>query len=617
MPPQISGQMSKIISSRHFWLVLAMFALGVVLHYPQQILNTDSPSLLAFLGLTRHAVERVFLLLPVIYIGLIFGIKAGLASLAVALVIMLPRAIFLSTSPPDALFETCGVILIGGIVNLWFHLHRRDIARRKRAEGMLTKIIDGSSIPAFVINKQHMVTHWNTAIEALTGIKRGKIISTDEQWRAFYTEKRPTMADLIVDGAPADKIASHYQGKCEISRLIDSAYEAEDWFPALGESGRWLHFTASPLKDNSGEVIGAMETLEDVTEREQAEEELRKTRDYLSSLLQHANAPIIVWDRDQRITIFNTAFEQLTGYIAEEVVGQPLSMLFPEASRDESLTKIRQTLSGEYWESVEIPILRKDGESRIALWNSANIYDKDGKTLLATIAQGQDITERKSAEKNLRYYLQEITRAQEEERKRIARELHDDTAQDLVVLSRELDSFVVSAINNLSAEEISYVERLRQQTEHILDGVHRFSQDLRPSVLDDLGLVPALEWLTSDLTNHFGIAIALEVLGSVRRFPPEMELVLFRIAQEALRNMWKHSEASKAWVTLEFGDDKTMLTVKDNGRGFELPERIEDLTVAGKLGLAGMQERAQLIGGRLRLESEPGKGTTVTLEVPV
>jgi len=103
----------------------------------------------------------------------------------------------------------------------------------------------------------------------------------------------------------------------------------------------------------------------------------------------------------------------------------------------------------------------------------------------------------------------------------------------------------------------------------------------------------------------------------VRRFSPEVELVLFRIAQEALRNVGKHSGASKAGLTLEFGDGKTILTVKDEGKGFKLPEKVDDLTVAGKLGLAGMQERAQLIGGSLRLESGPGKGTKVTLEVPV
>jgi len=604
------------MANRHFWLVVVMFALGVVLHYPQQILGTDSTSLLSSLGLTRHAVERVFLLLPVTYVGLVFGLKAGLVSLGAALVIMLPRAIWISSSPPDAFFESGGVIVIGGLVNLWFHFHRRDIARRKRAEGMLTKIIDGSSIPAFVLNKQHQVTHWNTALESLSAIKKGAIIGTGEQWRAFYPAKRPVMADLIVDGATPAKIAAHYRGKYKKSHLIEGAYEAEDWFPALGREGRWLHFTASPIKDNSGELIGAIETMEDVTERKQAEEELRRTRDYLGSLLQHANAPIIVWDRDQRITIFNTAFEQLTGYIAEEVVGQPLSMLFPEASRDESLTKIRQTLSGEYWESVEIPILRKDGESRIALWNSANIYDKDGKTLLATIAQGQDITERKSAEKNLRNHLQEITRAQEEERRRIARELHDDTAQDLVILLRQVDELMLAA-DTLSPESSALLEELRQKTSEILDGVHRFSQDLRPSVLDDLGLLPALEWLTSDLTKHFGIAVEMKVLGSVRRLSPEIELVVFRIAQEALRNVWKHSGTSRARVTLKFGGDKAVLTVEDEGKGFKLPEKMDDLTVAGKLGLTGMQERAQLIGGKLRLQSEPGKGTMVTLEVPV
>jgi signal transduction histidine kinase len=481
--------MLKVISNRHFWFVLAMFALGIVLHYPQQILGTESASLLAFLGLTRHAVERVFFLLPITYVGLIFGIKAGLASLAAALVIMLPRVFWVSSNPADALFETVGVIAIGGLINFWLERHRRDVAQRKSAEEMLTKIIDGSSIPAFVINKQHIVTHWNTALESLSAIKKEKIIGTDGQWRAFYPEKRAVMADLIVDGAPANKIASHYQGKYEKSDLIDGAYEAEDWFPALGKNGMWLHFTASPIKDSSGKVIGVIETLE-------------------------------------------------------------------------------------------------------------------------------DFTQRKKAEENLRNYLQEITRAQEEERRRIARELHDDTAQDLVVLSRQLDSFVVSAIDHLSTEDISYVEGLRQQTERILDGVHRFGQDLRPSVLDDLGLVPALEWLTSDLTEHLGIAVEMKVRGTVRRFPPEIELVLFRIAQEALRNVWKHSGASRTWVSLEFGDDKAVLTIKDEGKGFRLPERIEDLATAGKLGLTGMQERAQLIGGRLGLKSAPGKGTTVTLEVP-
>lgn len=136
--------------------------------------------------------------------------------------------------------------------------------------------------------------------------------------------------------------------------------------------------------------------------RKQVEEELRQTRDYLENIFNHANAPFMCWDDRFMITRFNHAFELLTDYSQEEVLGQALSMLFPADSREESLNKIRRTLTGENWEVVEIPILRKNGETRIALWNSANVYAEDGKTLIATIAQGQDITERKKAEEKLK-----------------------------------------------------------------------------------------------------------------------------------------------------------------------------------------------------------------------
>ena len=129
--------------------------------------------------------------------------------------------------------------------------------------------------------------------------------------------------------------------------------------------------------------------------------ELRETNEYLTNLLNYANAPIIVWNPESRITRFNHAFEHLTGYKTDEVVGKELDILFPQASRENSLNEIKRTLGGEYWKSIEIPILREDGDERIVLWNSANIHAEDGTTLLATIAQGQDITERKQAEEKL------------------------------------------------------------------------------------------------------------------------------------------------------------------------------------------------------------------------
>jgi len=178
--------------------------------------------------------------------------------------------------------------------------------------------------------------------------------------------------------------------------LLGALLIASHFLPVLGPLP-WEDVLRSMMFIAVGLTVGLL--------RERAlrsETNLRETRDYLDSLIRHANAPIIVWDREGRITRFNHAFERLAGYAASEVIGRELLVLFPEASRDESLQKIARTLDGEYWESVEIPILRKDGETRLALWNSANIYAPDGKTLVATIAQGTDITARKQVEEALR-----------------------------------------------------------------------------------------------------------------------------------------------------------------------------------------------------------------------
>jgi two-component system cell cycle sensor histidine kinase/response regulator CckA len=183
----------------------------------------------------------------------------------------------------------------------------------------------------------------------------------------------------------------------------------------IDKDGRMIYFHCKAnvaLRDKDGKPTAVIEISSDITERKKAEETLRETTNYLDNLIEHANAPIIVWAPGFKITRFNRAFEHLTGYTAKEVIGQELSLLFPEGSREESLKKIEHTVSGEYWESVEIAILRKDGDTRVALWNSANIYAEDGKTLVSTIAQGQDITERKRAEEALREsrdYLEKLT----------------------------------------------------------------------------------------------------------------------------------------------------------------------------------------------------------------
>ena len=136
-------------------------------------------------------------------------------------------------------------------------------------------------------------------------------------------------------------------------------------------------------------------------------------------------------------------------------------------------------------------------------------------------------------------------------------------------------------------------------------------------MLDDLGLLATLRWLVSESRERYGIEVDLRVVGVEQRLPPEVEFTLFRIVQEAVRNIERHSQAQKAEIDVEFGEGKIKVSVSDNGKGFKLSENLVDLVRTGKLGLAGMEERARLLNGSLRIESVPDKGTTVTVEIPI
>jgi len=331
-------------------------------------------------------------------------------------------------------------------------------------------------------------------------------------------------------------------------------------------------------------------------------------------LFESASEAIIIGDFEVNIVEANQAAAALFGYPLEQLIGMNMRHLLTADSFEAVKQRLQHQIGGETISSrAEVQTVMNDGTKVIIDIVTRIIFVGAEPTAFQMIAR--DVTEERKSRDSMQFYISEITRAQENERHRIARELHDETAQELASLALSIEA--TTRMKGLTEETIKHLDELREKVEEIMEGVHRFSQDLRPGILSELGLLPALEWLTEEMSVTFGIDASVEIVGTERRLQSEIELVLFRIAQEALSNVRKHSMATKTVVRLRFAPQMVILDIIDNGTGFELPERWGDFASVGRLGIVGMQERARIIGGNFSVQSELGKGTTFTAEVPV
>ena len=333
-------------------------------------------------------------------------------------------------------------------------------------------------------------------------------------------------------------------------------------------------------------------------------------------LFENASDAMWVHDIDGNIVDANKADERLSGYTREELIGMNVTRFLTGESLTVAREVRRRLLVGEDVEQpYEQELLGKDGAIRIVkMATSLVIIDGEVKGFQHV---ARDVTEERRLQENIRFYVQQITRAQEDERKRIARELHDDVAPSLLLLIQRLDTITLRTRPKLSESLKENLENLRSQGVEVLESLRRYAQNLRPGILDDLGLVAALEWMTEEIEKDYGIKAGVEVIGIEQSLPAEVQLLLFRIAQEALSNTRRHAGASVAMVRLEFERNKVRMTLTDNGKGFKLPSQAEDLASTGRLGIIGMYERARLAGGTLNIHSELGKGTQVIAEIPL
>ncbi len=222
--------------------------------------------------------------------------------------------------------------------------------------------------------------------------------------------------------------------------------------------------------------------------------------------------------------------------------------------------------------------------------------------------------ELEQATEQLKQYGQRITQVQEEERKRIAYELHDDTAQYLSILKLQLDALLQSG-KIQSPEVLEKLQYLEKDADRAFQDVRRYSHELRPEVLEHLGLQAALEQIAEDTNKLQQLSVRVNVDGVEPDLPEDVKLAFFRIAQEAINNARKHVKAGNVTIDLQFYDNRIRMAVSDIGSGFNVQEALARTGEKGSLGLISMQERAKLIGADLKIDSEPGKGTIVTAEV--
>ena len=296
----------------------------------------------------------------------------------------------------------------------------RDLTERKRtelalreSEDMLYSTVQGSSISTFVIGKDHRVVYWNRALEELSQIRAAEVIGTSGHWRAFYSEERPCMADLLVD-EDFDRIPEWYAGRCKKSDLLEEAYEALDFFPDLGNGGKWLRFTAAAIRNTQGDLIGAVETLEDITEHTQAGDQLRESQRRLSDIIEFLPDATLVIDKNGKVIAWNRAIEAMTGVKAEDMLSKgdyeyalpfygerrPILIdlaLSADTEREKQYTAIRRTgdiLFGEAYTPNLAP-------GNVHLSATASVLRDSGGDIIAAIECIRNNTERKILEAQL------------------------------------------------------------------------------------------------------------------------------------------------------------------------------------------------------------------------
>ena len=379
----------------------------------------------------------------------------------------------------------------------------------------------------------------------------------------------------------------------------------------------WVDNNTRIVRDEHQQVLFYEGTLKDITQRKQAERALRASEERFRTIIDQSPISIQVMTPDGWTVQVNRAWEKLWGITAADVSNY--NMLHDEQAAVLGMAPyLRRGFSGE---SVVIPPVAYDTPETLKTgrkrWFQARIYPvlDERREIRNVIMMYEDITEHRWAAEDLQRLSIELMNSQESERKRISQDLHDDLGQALTAIRINLAGMerdLAAELSPLNAERLGEASMLVEQ---MLEHVRDLSHDLRPPMLDELGLVPTLRWFIKRQITRLGIDIEFETLEMEDRLAVDAETVLYRAVQEAFTNIARHARARRVKVRLLQNHTRVVLSIEDDGSGFDMKKWTADLSAGA--GLFGMRERVARAGGTLALFSRPGQGTRLSIELPL
>ncbi len=422
----------------------------------------------------------------------------------------------------------------------------------KERKNWLSQIVEGVSVPLFVIDEDHKVTNWNKVCERLTGLDKEEVIGTEDPWKAFYEEERPVMADLVLENADEDEVQEYYGDKFEESSLLEEAYEAEDFFPRVGEEGRYFYFTASPIIDSDGNRVGAIETLQDVTERRKTEKKLEEEHERLITLIH--NIPGITYrcikDENWTMKFLTEGVKDLTGYEKEALIDNEEvaygEIIHPE-DREHVRSQVEKAVENDQPFKVEYRIVTSSDEEKW-VWERGRAVDPgDGHEMLEGIIL--DMTDKKEAEER-RDFLGSIIR-------------HD------VQNKLQLAKGYVELMKEEPDKSLDYADKVYEtlkKGDEIIEKVRKLDKIEKETVVKEVELSNIVDRIISEYDvpiKDSDIKIEVEnVMGKVKGGP-----ILHTLFSNLIENAIVHADCDTIKINVQENADEHIVTIEDDGVG--------------------------------------------------